>query len=62
MDIKYTRYVWVVFFYISTIVGYLMPNPIYTFIYNINDLFGLGFMANQPLLVIKCQIFFIYEY
>ena len=34
---------------ISTIVGYLMPNPLYTYILNMYDLFGLGFMAYQPL-------------
>ena len=36
----------------STIVGYLMPNPLYTYILNIYDLVGFGFMAHQPLLVI----------
>ena len=34
---------------ISTIVGYLMPNPLYTYISNIYDLVWLGFMAYQPL-------------
>ena len=34
---------------ISTIVGYLMPNPLYTYILNIYDLVWLGFMAYQPL-------------
>ena len=37
---------------ISTIVGYLMPNPLpnplYIYILNIYDLVGLGFMAYQP--------------
>ena len=33
----------------STIVGYLMPNSVYTYILNIYDLVGLGFMAYQPL-------------
>ena len=37
---------------ISTIVGYLMPNPLYTYILNIYDLVWLAFMAYQPLLVI----------
>ena len=32
-----------------TIVGYLMPNPLYTYILNIYDLVSLGFMAYQPL-------------
>ena len=40
------------FYGISTIEGYLMPNPIYTYILNIYDLVGLGFMAYQPLKVI----------
>ena len=33
------------FYGISTIVGYSMPNLIYTYILNILDLVGLGFMA-----------------
>ena len=37
------------FYGISTIVGYLMPNPLYTYILNIYDLVLLGFMAYQPL-------------
>ena len=37
------------FYGISTIVGYLMPNSLYTYILNISDLVGLGFMAHQPL-------------
>ena len=37
------------FYGISTIVGYLMPNPLYTYILNIYDLLWLGFMACQPL-------------
>ena len=39
----------ILFYGISTIVGYLMPNPLYTYILNIYDLVGLGFMAYQPL-------------
>ena len=38
----------VVFYGISTILGYLMPNPLYTYILNIYDLVWLGFMAYQP--------------
>ena len=34
---------------LSTIVGYLMPNPLYTYILNIYDLVWVGFMAYQPL-------------
>ena len=37
------------FYDISTIVGYLMPNPLYTYKLNIYDLVWLGFMAYQPL-------------
>ena len=37
------------FYSISTIVGDLMPDPHYTYILNIYDLVGLGFMAYQPL-------------
>ena len=37
------------FYGISTIVGYLMPDPLYTYILNIYDLFWLGFMAYQSL-------------
>ena len=41
---------WLVMFYgISTIVGYLMPNPLYTSILSINDLVWLGSMTYQPL-------------
>ena len=37
------------FYGISTIVGYLMPNPLYTYILDIYDLVELGFMAYQAL-------------
>ena len=40
---------WVGFYGISTIVGYLVPKPLYTYILNIMDLVWLGFMAYQPL-------------
>ena len=43
--IKYIGFVLVGFYGISTIVGYLMPNLLYTYILNIYDLFWLGFMA-----------------
>ena len=48
----YIRYIWfglVGFYGISTIVCYLMPNPLYTYILNIYDLVWLGFMAYQLL-------------
>ena len=34
---------------ISTIIGYLMPNPVYTYILNILDLVWFGFIVYQPL-------------
>ena len=46
------RLVWfgLVWFYgISTILSYLMSNPLYTYILDIYDLVWLGFMAYQPL-------------
>ena len=49
----YITYIFLVEFYgISTIGGYLMPNPLYTYIWNIYDLDWLGFMAYQTLQVI----------
>ncbi len=36
--IKYIWFAWVGFYGISTIVGYLMPNPLYTYILNVYDL------------------------
>ena len=35
--------------FVSTIEGYLMPNPLYTYKLHIYDLVRLGFMAYQPL-------------
>ena len=43
--IKYISFGGFEFYGISTIVGYLIPNLIYTFIFNIYDLVWLGFMA-----------------
>ena len=40
------------FYGISTIIGYLMSNLVYSYILNIYYLVGLGFMEYQPLLVI----------
>ena len=40
---------WVGFYGASTTVGYLMSNPIYTYILDIYDLFWLGDTAYQPL-------------
>ena len=48
----YIKYIWfglVGFYGISTIVGYLMPIPLYTYMINIYDLVWLGFVAYQPL-------------
>ena len=39
---KYVGFGLVWFYCISTIVGYLMPNPFYTCILNINDLVWFG--------------------
>ena len=47
--IKYIWFGWVGFYGVSTIVGYLTPNPFYIYILNIYDLVWLGFMAYQPL-------------
>ena len=47
--IKYIGFGLVGFYGISTVVGYLMPNPPYTNILNIYDLLWLGFKAYQPL-------------
>ena len=51
----YIKYIWfwlVEFYGISTIVGYFMPNPIYTYILNVYELVYWSFMAYQPLQVI----------
>ena len=47
--IKYIGFGLVGLYSRSTIVSYLMPNPLYTYISNIYDLVWLGFMAYQPL-------------
>ena len=47
--IIYDRIDLVGFYGISTLVSYLMPNPLYTYILNIYDLVSFGFMAYQPL-------------
>ena len=47
--IKYKGFGLVVFYAISTLVGYLMPNALYTYILSIYDLVWLGFMAYQPM-------------
>ena len=43
--IKYIQIGLVGFYGISTIVGYLIPNPLYTYILNIYDLVWLGLMV-----------------
>ena len=40
---------WVGFYGISTIVGYLMWNSLYTYILNIYDVVWFGLVAYQPL-------------
>ena len=47
--IKYIGFSLVGFYGISTIVGYLMLNSLYTYILNLYDLVWLGFIAYQPL-------------
>ena len=47
IDIKYIWFSLVGFYGISAIVGYLIPNPLYTYILNIYDLVWLGSMAYQ---------------
>ena len=47
--IKYIGFGLVRFYGISTIIGFLKPNPFYTYILNIYDLVWLDFMACQPL-------------
>ena len=49
IHIKYIGFGLVEFDGISTIVGYLKPNPLYTYILNIKDLVWLDLMAYQPL-------------
>ena len=46
--IKYNLFAFAGFYDISTIVDYLMPNPLYTYILNIYDLVWLGFMVYKP--------------
>ena len=43
VHIKYVTFDCVGFYDISTIVGYLMPNPLYTYILDILDLVLVGF-------------------
>ena len=54
--------IWLGFMANLTIVGYLMPNPLYTYLFNIYDLVWLGIMAYQPLFVIYWQILFLHIY
>ena len=51
MYIKYIGFGLVGIYGISTIVAYLLPNPIYTYMLNINNLVWMGFMVYQPLSV-----------
>ena len=52
IHIKYILFGLFGFYGISTIVGYLMPNPLYTYILNKYDLVSLGFMAYRQLYAI----------
>ena len=50
MNVYKNRLLWfglVGFHGISNILGYLMPNPFYTYAFNIYDLVWFGFMAYQ---------------
>ena len=47
--IRYVGFGLIGFYGTSTIVGYLMPNLVYTYILDIYDLIWLDFMAYQPL-------------
>ena len=49
---EYIGFGLVSFYGISTIVGYLIPNPFNTYLLNIYDLVQFGLMAYQPFLVI----------
>ena len=49
---KYILFGLVGFYGILTFAGYLMPNPLYTYILNLYDLVWLGIMLFQPLEVI----------
>ena len=40
---------WVGFYGLLSFGGYLMPNPLNTYILDIYDLVGLGFIAYKPL-------------
>ena len=51
-DICLVQFGLVWFYCISTIVGYFMPYPIFTFVLNIYDLVWLGFMLYQLLQII----------
>ena len=54
----YIKYIWfalVGFYGMSTIVGYLMLNPVYTYLLDIYDLVWLGFMAYQPWMLFKAK-------
>ena len=49
IHIKYIGFGLVGFYGISTTVGYLMPNPLYTYIVNIYDLVWFGFYGKSTL-------------
>ena len=48
-EIEYAGFSLIWSYGISTLVGYLIPNPFYTYISNIYELVWLGFMAYQSL-------------
>ena len=57
IHIKYIWFGLVGFYGISTIVGYLMTKPLYTYILNIYDLVWLVFMAYQQLFTGKFSLY-----
>ena len=68
----YIKDIWfglVGFYGISTIVGYLMPNPLYTYILNIYDLVGfygistiVGYLMPNPLYTYILNIYRIFKH
>ena len=54
----YIKYIWFVLVWvygISTIVGYLMPNPVHTYILNIYDLIWFGLVLRH---INHCRLFY----
>ena len=59
----YIKYIWfglVGFYIISTFVGYVMPNTLYTYILNIHDLFWFGLWHINHCRLFNAKLIFIY--